>query len=111
MAAQADTAHLFAESHQNPTTLQNNHHAEQSEIEWNGSLTTTELKKPHLSRLVGVTHTQSGLVPHPCVVDKNLGVTSWQQGVLGPCQTLPSLGFQFQEDKSPQLLAANTSRD
>ena len=63
MAAQADTAHLFAESHQNPTTLQNNHHAEQSEIEWNGSLTTTELKKPHPSRLVAGAQMLNGMVP------------------------------------------------
>ena len=31
------------------TKLENNHFPEPSEIELNGSLTTTELKKPHLS--------------------------------------------------------------
>ena len=55
------------------TKVQNNQHSETSEIELNGSLTTTELKKPHPSRLVGGVQMLDGLVPHPCVVDKNLG--------------------------------------
>ena len=55
------------------TTIQNNHHSELSEIDLNGSLTTTELKKPPPSRLVGNADAQIGLVPHPHVLDKNLG--------------------------------------
>ena len=35
------------------TKLQNSHHSEPSEIKLNESLTITELKKPHPSRLVG----------------------------------------------------------
>ena len=35
------------------------------EIELNGSLTTMELKKPHLSRLVGGAQTWNGLALHP----------------------------------------------
>ena len=63
----------------------NNHHSEPSEIWLNGSL-TTELKKAHPSRLVEGVETWNRLVPHPRVVDKNLGVTSWEQGVLTPYQ-------------------------
>ena len=33
-------------------------------MELNGRLTTTELKKPHPSTLVGGAQTQNGLVPH-----------------------------------------------
>ena len=33
--------------------IYNNHHSEPSEIKLNGSLITTELKKPHPSRLLG----------------------------------------------------------
>ena len=51
----------------------NNHHVEPSEIELNGNLTTTELKKPHASRLVGGVEMLNGLVLYPPVVDKNLG--------------------------------------
>ena len=83
-------------------------HSEPSEIELNGSLTTTELKKPHPSRLVGGVQTENGLVSHPRVVDKSLGGISQDQGVLPHTRT-PSPGFQGQEDKSPQLLAAKTS--
>ena len=43
------------------------HPSEPSEIKLNGSLTTTELKKPHPSRLVGGVQTWNGLVPHPHV--------------------------------------------
>ena len=35
-------------------------------------MTTTELKKPHPSRLVGGTEKWTGFAPHPRVVDKNL---------------------------------------
>ena len=42
-------------------------------LQLDGILTTTELKKPHPSRLVGGAQMCSGLVPHPCVLDKNLG--------------------------------------
>ena len=70
-----------------------------------------ELKKPHPSRLLrGGAQTRNGLIPHPHVEDKNSRGISWEQGVLALLQT-PSLGFQGQEDKSPQLLAAKTSRD
>ena len=41
----------------------------------------------------------NGLDPHPHVVDKNSGGTSWEQGVPAPHQD-PSPGFQLQEDKS-----------
>ena len=49
------------------------------------------------------------LFPHPCVVDK-----VWE-GYLGSKESQPhtrptSPGFQGQEDKSPQLLAAKPSR-
>ena len=63
------------------TKLYNNHHLEPSEIMLNRSLTTTELKKPHPSRLVGRVDTWNELVQHPHVVDKNLGGISWEQGV------------------------------
>ena len=52
----------------------------------------------------------NGLVPHTYVVDKNLGGLSWEQGAQAPHQA-PSPGFQCQEDKSPQLLAAKPSGD
>ena len=83
------------------------HHSEPTEIELNGSLTTTELKKPHPFRLAGGVQTRNGLVPHPCVVDKNLGGISQERGVPAPHQAL-SPGSQWQEYKSPQLLAAKT---
>ena len=54
------------------TKIQNNHHSEPSEIRLNGSPTTTELKEPHPSRLAGGVHRWDRLVPHQCVVDKNL---------------------------------------
>ena len=64
-----------------------------SEIELNGSLTTTELKKPHPSRLVGGVQKQKGLVSLPGVVDKNLGGPSWERVVPALHQD-PSPGFQ-----------------
>ena len=74
----------------------------------NRNLTSMELKEPHPSRLVGGMQTQNRLVPHPRVVDKNFrGDIS---GVRSPSPHRPtSLGFQCQEDKSPQLPAAKTS--
>ena len=51
----------------------------------NGSLTTTELQKPHPSRLVGGAQTQNRLVPHPHV-DKNSRGTSQAWGVPAPHQ-------------------------
>ena len=57
------------------------------EIKLNGSLTTMELKKPHLSRLVGGVQTQSRLVPHPHAVDKNLGRISQEPEVRVPHQS------------------------
>ena len=74
-----------------------------------------ELKKPHPSRLVRGVQIQMGLVPHPCVVDKNSGEKSQEQGGPAPHQhPSPNLGptvFHCQEGKSPQLLAAKTSED
>ena len=92
------------------TKIQNNHHSGHSEIELNRSLTTTELPKPHPSKLVGGTQTQNKLLSYPCVVDKN------SEGYLRSKQAQPhtrsrSPGFQCQEDKSPQLLATKISRD
>ena len=69
MAAWADVAHLFVQH----IKIIEHHHSELSEIELNGILTTTELKKPHPSKLVGGVQTWNRLVPHPCVVDKNSG--------------------------------------
>ena len=80
------------------TKLLNNHHSEPSEIE----LTTTELKKPHPSRLVEGEETRQGLVPHPHVVDKNLEGISSELGVPVLHQ-VPSQGFRCQEDKSPNF--------
>ena len=85
------------------TTITQNHQKSRLIL----SLTTTELKKPHPTRLVGGAHMQSRLVFHPHVVDKNSGGISWEQGVPAPHQG-HSPSFQFQEDKSPQLLAAKT---
>ena len=68
-----------------------------------------ELKKPHPSRLVGGAQTWDKLVDvDKAHVDKNLGGVSWEQGVPDPHQT-PSPGFQCQQGKSPQLLAAKTN--
>ena len=44
-----------------------------AEIELNGSLTTSKLKKPHASRLVGGVQMWNWVVSYPCVVDKNSG--------------------------------------
>ena len=54
----------------------------------NGSLTTTALKKPHPFQLVGGAQRWNRLtsVPHPRVVDKNLGGISWGWGVPAPDQ-------------------------
>ena len=52
----------------------------------NASLTTTKLKKPHPSRLVGGAQTQNGLVLHLFLVDKNSGGISQEEGVLDPHQ-------------------------
>ena len=51
-----------------------------------------ELKKPHPSRLVVGTQAQNGLVPHSCVVDKNLGGIFQEQGVPDPHQDPPAQG-------------------
>ena len=42
--------------------------------------------KPHPSRLVGGTEMWNRLVPHPHVMDKNLGGISSEQGVPDPHQ-------------------------
>ena len=77
----------FSHNHIKITTkIQNNHHSEPSEIELNGSLTTTELKKPHISRLIEGVHTWNGLVPHPHEVDKNLVRISQEWEVVAPHQ-------------------------
>ena len=73
-----------------------------TEIELNGSLTTTELKKPHPSRLVGGTQMQNWLVQYPFVVNKNLGGIYRGAGVQAP-HWAHSPRFQCQEDKSPYL--------
>ena len=57
-----------------------------SEIKLKGSLTTTKLKKPHSSRLVGGEEKWKGLVPHPHVVDKNSRGIPWKRGVPAPYQ-------------------------
>ena len=64
-----------------------------------------ELKKPHPSRLVGGVETWNGLFSHPHVVDEISGRMPPERGVLAPHQD-PSPGFQCQEDKFPQPLAA-----
>ena len=64
--------------------IYNNHHSELSEVMLNRSLTTMELKKPHSSILVGGPTVRNWLVPHPCVVDKNLGGMSLEQGFPAP---------------------------
>ena len=92
------------------TKIQNNHHSELQELKLNASLTTMELEKPHPPRLVGGAQMAYGLVPHPRVVGKHSGGISRERGVRAPHQA-PSPGFQCQEDKSPQLLAAQTSGD
>ena len=60
--------------------IYNNHHSEPSEIKLNGSLITTELKKPHESRLVSRAELERD-DSHPHVMDKNLGGISQEQGV------------------------------
>ena len=57
------------------------------EIKVNGSLTTTELKKPHPSRLVGGAEMWNRQVPHPHVADKNLVGISWEQEVSASHKT------------------------
>ena len=102
---------LFTQPHQNyneSINHQNNHHSEPSEIDLNWRLTTMEFKKPHSLRLVGGAKTWNRLVSHPRVVDKNLGGISWEWGVPATEQA-PSPGFQGQEGKSSQLLAAKTN--
>ena len=73
MMAQRDMAHLFTQPHQNYNQNIEQPHSELSEIELNGSVTTTELKKPHPASLVGGVQTWNGWFPHPLVVGENLG--------------------------------------
>ena len=101
---------FLAQLHQNYNSNIEQPSLEPSEIELSGSLTIKELKKPHPSRLVGGVKVWNSLVPHPCVVDKNSGGISQEQEVPAPHQA-PSPGYQCQEDKSPQLLAAKTTED
>ena len=81
-------AHLPTHHIEITTTLQNNCHSDPSAIELSGILASTELKKPHPSRLVGGAGLWKGTVPHPGVVDKNLGGISQGQGVPAPHQAL-----------------------
>ena len=100
-------ARLFAQPHQNYNQNMEQPSLKPSETKLNGSLTTTKLKKPHPPRRAGGAQTLNGLVPHLCVLDKNSGGTSWEQGVPAPHQALqPS--FQCQKEKSLQLLAAKS---
>ena len=59
---------------------------ELSEIELNGSLATTDLKKPHPTRLVIEVQMWNGLISHLPVVDKNSGRISQEQEVPAPHQ-------------------------
>ena len=52
---------------------------------------------------------QNGLISHPCVVNKNSGGMSQEQGVTAP-QLDPSPGFQCQEDKSPPTSGCKNQR-
>ena len=71
-----------------------------------------ELENPHLSILVGGVETQTGLVPHPHVVEKfRRDISGARSPHTTPALPPPSPGFQGQEDKSPQLQAAKTSGD
>ena len=78
----------------------NNYHSELLEIELNGSLKTTELKKPHPSRLGGGAQVWTVLVPHTHVMDKSSGGISQEQESQ-PHTSFPNPSFQYQEDKSP----------
>ena len=51
-----------------------------------------ELKNPHPSRLAEGAELRNGLVLHPCVVDKNSGEISQEQGVPAPHHA-PNPGF------------------
>ena len=97
-------------NHSKITTKIENHHHSEPKIGVNGSLITTKLKKPHPSKLVGGAQMWNRLVPHPRVVDTNSG--GHLRSEESQTHTKPlSPAFQCQEDKSPQLLAAKTSRD
>ena len=89
--------------------MQKQHHSEPLEIKLQVSLTATELKKPHISRLVGGVQMHSGLVPHPCVVDKNLEGLYQEWGVIAPHQA-PKPKAPVPEGKS-SILAAKNSGD
>ena len=74
----------------------------------NGSLTTTELKKPHPPRMARGVETWNRPVLHPCMVDKN------SKGYFRSEEShsrYPKPEFQCQEDKYPKLLAGKTSGD
>ena len=75
-------------------------------------------KKPHPSRLAGGADTEmwTGLVPYPCVADKNHVVGKNCKGYLGSKGSQPHMrplspGFQCLEEKSLWLLAIKTSGD
>ena len=70
---------------------------------------TMELKKTHLSRLLGGRETQKGLVPRPHAVDKNSG-EAFGGEESQPHTKPPSPGFQCQEDTF-QLLPLKISGD
>ena len=79
-------------------------HSEPLEIRLGGSLTTTELKKPHPFRLEGVAEKWNGLVPHPCMVDV-WWIKIWERYLRNEeyqsHTRIPKAGFQYQEDKTP----------
>ena len=82
------------------TKIQNNHHSEPTKIKLNGSLTTTELKKPHPSRLVGGVKTwMSWSHSHWIKIWEGYLRSEESQPHTKP----PNPGFQSQEDKSPQF--------
>ena len=68
----------------------------------NGSLTTTELKKPYPSRLVGGAQTWNGLVQHPRGQKFGRDTSRMRSPRSTP-------GFQCLEYKSPQLPAQDSS--
>ena len=83
------------------TKIWNNHQLGTSEIKLNGSLTTTELNKPHPSRLVGGTQTWNGLAPTH--VDKNSG----GMDILGAKSPRPTPGPPAQDSRARKISPHN----
>ena len=82
--------------------MYNNQHSELSEDNY-GIKETTPLQTCRRGRDL------DWLVPHPHVVDKNSGGISSVESQ--PHTRPPSSASQYQEDKTPQLLAAKNSKD